>query len=107
MNQFKQGNEGIPLALFLGNLNNQTEEEDGPIGPDGKPAPKKAKEVPKDPDGLDNDALRKIEEFKQKYKEMQDKAAENERELAYSTIKVDEIVDKIKEVDNKKNDFKQ
>ena len=56
---------------------------------------------------MDSEALKKIEDFKKKYQEMQEKANENEKELAYSTIKVDEIVAKVKEVDDKKNEFKE
>jgi hypothetical protein len=96
MNQFKTGDNGIPVALFLGNLENNPQKEDL----------QKKVQLEKENDGLDNEALKKIEDFKQKYKEMQDKAADNEKELAYSTIKVDEIVGKIKEVDEKKNEFK-
>ena len=48
---------------------------------------------------LDDDVLRKIEEFKDKYSTMKNKATDNEKELAYSTIKVEELVHKIKEIE--------
>ena len=48
---------------------------------------------------LDDDVLKKIEDFKEKYQTMKDKATDNEKELAYSTIKVEELVQKIKEIE--------
>lgn len=50
-------------------------------------------------DKQDDETIKKIEDFKKKYQEMKDKAEENEKELAYSTIKVEELVSKIKEVE--------
>lgn len=37
---------------------------------------------------------------------MKDKAEGNEKELAYSHVKLDELVSKIKEVDKKREEFK-
>mmetsp|Transcript_27687 Transcript_27687/g.26703 ORF Transcript_27687/g.26703 Transcript_27687/m.26703 type:complete len:143 (+) Transcript_27687:569-997(+) len=37
---------------------------------------------------------------------MKEKADENEKELAYSSVKIDELVNKIKDVDMKKNQFR-
>ena len=51
-----------PAALFLG-----TEDKDQP-----------------QTDKLDDEALKRISDFKAKYEEMKKKAEENERELAYS-----------------------
>lgn len=101
MNQFKADNKGIPVALFLGNLG----QEEVEVDEHGNVIEQKKKQPVND--GLDNEALKKIEDFKKKYQEMQEKANENEKELAYSTIKVDEIVSKVKEVDDKKNEFKE
>jgi len=57
-------------------------------------------------DKLDDATVKKIEDFKKKYQEMKEKADENEKELAYSSVKIDELVNKIKDVDMKKNQFR-
>eukprot|EP00347_Sterkiella_histriomuscorum_P009525 403340873 len=57
-------------------------------------------------DLIDEETLKKIEEFKQKFLNMKKKAEEAEQDLAYSSIKVEELVSKIKDLEGKKNEFK-
>jgi chromosome segregation ATPase len=57
-------------------------------------------------DYLEDEILRKVEDFKRKFLEMKAKAEESEREVALSEIKVEEIIKKTKELEAKKQGFK-
>ena len=91
-------NEGIPddqkvqKALFVG-ADLFTED------PNFDPQAKK--------DKMEDEALKKIEGFKNKFSEMKDKADNTEQELAYSQVKLEELIKKIKEVDKKREEFKE
>lgn len=37
---------------------------------------------------------------------MKDKAEQDEKELAYSAVKVEELIEKLKELEQKKNEFR-
>lgn len=50
-------------------------------------------------DFLEENIVRKIDEFKQKYLEIKDKAEAAEREVALSEIKVEEIIKKARELE--------
>jgi chromosome segregation ATPase len=58
-------------------------------------------------DYLEDEILKKVEEFKRKFLEMKAKAEESEREVALSEIKVEEIIKKTKELESKKGEFKE
>ena len=50
-------------------------------------------------DFLEDDILKKIEEFKRKFIELKEKTENDEKEVAYSEIRVEEIVKKTREIE--------
>lgn len=50
-------------------------------------------------DYLEDEILKKVEDFKRRFLEMKVKAEESEREVALSEIKVEEIIKKTKEIE--------
>lgn len=50
-------------------------------------------------DYLEDDVVKKVEEFKKRFLQLKEKVEASEKEVAYSEIKVEEIIKKTKELE--------
>lgn len=55
---------------------------------------------------VDKETVGKVVELKDKYQKLKDHTKEKEKELAVLDMKIDALAERIKDIDGKKNEFK-